>query len=69
MEKETKKTQDTQGVEVKKSRTANPLYVIKVFGDHVKKVEEAKLLPKKEMDELKVLHQKMISYYMGEPML
>ena len=52
-----------------KRTVRSPLYIIKVFGEHVKKVEEAGLLPKKEIDELKVLHQKMIQYFMGEPML
>ena len=76
MEKETKKVEGAQGaettettVETKSKRTGSPLYVIKGFGEHVKRVEEGKLLPVKELNELKVLHQKMIGYYMGEPML
>ena len=68
MKKDNEETQEVQGTEVKKT-IRSPLYIIKVFGEHVKKVEDAKLLPKKELDELKVLHQKMIQYFMGEPML
>lgn len=73
MEKETNKVETAQGAETtqetKTKRTGSPLYIIKGFGEHMKRVEDAKLLPVKELNELKVLHQKMIGYYMGEPML
>lgn len=67
-------TQENKNVEsnkVTKTRergASSPLYVIKAFNQWVKKVEEAKLLPKHEMKELQELGGKMVRYFMGEPM-
>lgn len=69
MEKQETKTVDVQGTETATKRKENPLRIIKGFKDYVTKIEAENLLPAKEVKELKLLHQKMVQLYMGEPLL
>lgn len=56
-------------VKTEKKIHRSPVYAIKQFNIHVKNVETLKLLPPKELEELKALAQKILEYYMGKPML